>query len=54
VVWLAVDDPDHHYSLDTPAMSAEMTDAELAANHDAALEAGAEAILDYLDRTGRL
>jgi hypothetical protein len=53
-LWLASDDPDQHYALDAPAMSAEMTDAELAATHDAALEAAQEAILDYLDRAGRL
>jgi hypothetical protein len=52
--WLAVNDPDQHYELDAPAMTADMTDADLAAVNDAALEAAAGQILDYLDRAGRL
>ena len=52
--FLSVDDPDQHYELDAPPMSAEMSDAELVANHETALDAAQAAILEYLERAGRL
>ena len=51
---LGADEPDQHYELKAPSPTMDLTDAELAAAHDAALEEGQRAILEHLDMKGLL
>ncbi len=53
-LWLPAEEPDYHRDISAPPLTRGMTDAELAAAHDIALEEAGRAILDYLDSRGML
>ena len=46
--WLAADNPDMHYELLAPVPTHDMSDEELAAAHDEALDEAQVQILEYL------
>jgi hypothetical protein len=53
-LWVPADEPDYHRDVTAPPLTSGMIDPELAEAHDIALEAGGQAILQYLDSKGQL
>jgi hypothetical protein len=51
--WIPGDSPDNHYEVDAPPLTPGMSEEELRAAHQAALDEAQRQIADYIEKRGR-